>query len=71
MLGAAVGTAVYQFGVEFHHPADPKELENSNLEKLELGREKEMDLPVYVVNAYAESWTGASTESRSSGEPSK
>ncbi|XP_070807555.1 LOW QUALITY PROTEIN: aquaporin-10 [Pituophis catenifer annectens] len=71
MLGATIGTAVYQFGVEFHHPADPKEPENSNLEKLELGREKEMDLPVYVVNTYAESWTGAGTESRSSGEPSK
>ncbi|XP_058016613.1 aquaporin-10 [Ahaetulla prasina] len=71
MLGAVVGTVVYQFGVGFHHPADPKEPENSIPEKLELGREKEMDLPVYVVNAYAESWTGAGPESRSSGEPPK
>ncbi|XP_015668865.1 aquaporin-10 [Protobothrops mucrosquamatus] len=63
MLGATVGTVIYQFGVEFHHPDDPTEREKSIPEKLDLGGEKETELPVYVVNKYAESWKGARPES--------
>nr|XP_016853863.1 PREDICTED: LOW QUALITY PROTEIN: aquaporin-10 [Anolis carolinensis] len=42
MVGSALGTAVYQFGVGFHHPLSPDE-----------EQEVEVEMPV-VVNAFAE-----------------
>ncbi|XP_007429176.1 aquaporin-10 [Python bivittatus] len=71
MLGATIGTVVYQLGVEFHHPADQKEQQRSVPEKHCPGHEKDMDLPVYAVNVYAESWIGASPDARSAGEHPK
>uniref|UniRef100_A0A6J0V0I8 Aquaporin-10 isoform X2 n=1 Tax=Pogona vitticeps TaxID=103695 RepID=A0A6J0V0I8_9SAUR len=64
MIGAATGVAVYELGVEFHHPPtqeeEEKEAEVSRTEKDRQGGEKDMEIPVFTVNTYKNPWTDAS-----------
>ncbi|XP_063002326.1 aquaporin-10 [Elgaria multicarinata webbii] len=70
MVGAATGTAIYQFGVEFHHPPAQDEAEEDlSTEKPHPRMEKEIEIPVYAVNVYAESWKDESTEAVPAGKP--
>ncbi|XP_077177829.1 phospholipid-transporting ATPase ID isoform X3 [Paroedura picta] len=60
MVGSAAGTTVYQLCVEFHHPPDEEEEEAAfprpAAEKAHPGTEKDVDLPIYVVNKYVDTW---------------
>ncbi|XP_048359411.1 aquaporin-10 [Sphaerodactylus townsendi] len=57
MVGSAAGTAVYQLCIAFHHPPDEDEaIPTPALEKAHLGAEKDVDLPIYVVNKYVDTW---------------
>ncbi|XP_061461860.1 aquaporin-10 [Rhineura floridana] len=60
MVGAATGTAVYQLGVEFHHPTSQDEEKIPSTEEPCPGTEKDIEIPVYAVNMYAETWTDRS-----------
>nr|XP_060613908.1 aquaporin-10 isoform X1 [Anolis sagrei ordinatus] len=57
MLGSALGTATYQFGVAFHHPLSPEEEEEEEEEVRQAKGsppEKELEMPIFVVNTFAE-----------------
>lgn len=63
MVGAATGTVTYQLCVEFHHPPAPdEEIPTAAPEKLQPGAEKEVEIPVYAVNKYAETWAEGSLD---------
>lgn len=53
MVGATTGTVTYQLCIDFHHPPAP-EKETVVSEKCLPGSEKEIEIPVYAVNVWAE-----------------
>lgn len=61
MVGSATGVAVYELGVEFHHPPTPeeeeKEEETPGTEKGPPKGEKDIEIPVFSANMYTNAWT--------------
>ncbi|KAJ6656997.1 hypothetical protein lerEdw1_002998 [Lerista edwardsae] len=72
MVGAATGTVAYQLCVEFHHPPAPdEEILTAAPEKHQPGSEKEVEIPVYAVNKYAEMWAEGGPGTWAAGDRSK
>ncbi|KAF7238530.1 Aquaporin-10 [Varanus komodoensis] len=71
LVGAAAGTAVYQLGVEIHHPPAQDEEEALSTEKPRRGAEKDVETPVYAVNMYAETWADGNLEVLPAGQRGK
>ncbi|XP_054839441.1 aquaporin-10 isoform X2 [Eublepharis macularius] len=57
MVGSATGTAVYQLCVAFHHPPDEDDAFSlPATEKDHRGTEKDIDIPIFAVNKYVDTW---------------
>nr|XP_028566817.1 aquaporin-10-like isoform X1 [Podarcis muralis] len=61
MVGATIGTALYELGVEFHHLPSQDEEETLTAKKHHPGTEKDTEISIYAVNKYAEDWRGGGT----------
>ncbi|KAL8184550.1 UNVERIFIED_CONTAM: Aquaporin-10 [Gekko kuhli] len=72
MVGSATGTAIYQLCVEFHHPPEgEEEFHMPASEKAHPGTEKEVDIPIFAVNKYVDTWMDGNSAGNPATEHSK